>query len=49
MQEVDSKKISNTDAVKAWIKANPAVLEKWLDGVKTIDDKDALTAVKAKL
>lgn len=49
MQEVDSKKISNTDAVKAWIKANPAVLEKWLSGVKTIDDKDALAAVKAKL
>jgi glycine betaine/proline transport system substrate-binding protein len=25
------------------------VLEKWLSGVKTLDDKDALPAVKAKL
>lgn len=49
MAEVMNKKISNTEAAKAWIKANPAVLAKWLDGVKTIDDKDALAAVKAKL
>ncbi|MDH0749385.1 choline ABC transporter substrate-binding protein [Pseudomonas sp. GD03842] len=49
MQEVDSKKISNADAVKGWVKANPAVLEKWLEGVKTIDGKEALPAVKAKL
>jgi glycine betaine/proline transport system substrate-binding protein len=49
MAEVAGKKVNNTQAAKAWIKANPAVLEKWLDGVKTIDDKDALAAVKAKL
>jgi glycine betaine/proline transport system substrate-binding protein len=49
MKNVVNKKISNTDAVKAWIKANPAVLDKWLSGVKTVDDKDALPAVKAKL
>jgi glycine betaine/proline transport system substrate-binding protein len=49
MQTVVDKKVSNTEAVKAWLKANPAVLDKWLDGVKTIDDKDALPAVKAKL
>ncbi len=49
MAEVVNKKVSNTDAAKAWIKANPAVLEKWLDGVKTVDGKDALPAVKAKL
>jgi glycine betaine/proline transport system substrate-binding protein len=49
MAEVVNKKISNAEAAKAWIKANPAVLEKWLDGVKTLDDKDALAAVKAKL
>jgi glycine betaine/proline transport system substrate-binding protein len=35
--------------VKTWIKANPAQLDKWLDGVKTLDGKDALPAVKAKL
>ncbi|PQP03677.1 choline ABC transporter substrate-binding protein [Pseudomonas frederiksbergensis] len=49
MAEVVNKKVSNTDAAKAWIKANPAVLDKWLDGVKTVDGKDALPAVKAKL
>ena len=49
MAEVVNKKVSNADAVKAWIKANPGVLDKWLDGVKTVDGKDALPAVKAKL
>lgn len=49
MAEVVNKKVSNTEAAKAWIKANPAVLDKWLDGVKTLDGKDALVAVKAKL
>lgn len=49
MSEVANKKVTNVEAAKAWIKANPAVLDKWLDGVKTIDDKDALTAVKATL
>ncbi|MGZ7458109.1 choline ABC transporter substrate-binding protein [Pseudomonas sp. Ma2-10] len=49
MAEVANKKVSNADAAKAWIKANPAVLDKWLDGVKTVDGKDALGAVKAKL
>ncbi|MCU0070743.1 choline ABC transporter substrate-binding protein [Pseudomonas koreensis] len=49
MAEVVNKKVSNADAAKAWIKANPAVLDKWLDGVKTVDGKDALPAVKAKL
>lgn len=49
MAEVVNKKITNIEAAKAWIKANPAVLDKWLDGVKTIDEKDALAAVKATL
>ncbi|TDK56456.1 choline ABC transporter substrate-binding protein [Pseudomonas moraviensis] len=49
MAEVVNKKISNAEAAKAWIKANPAVLDEWLDGVKTVDGKDALVAVKAKL
>ena len=34
-------------AAKAWIKANPASLDKWLDGVTTIDGKDGLKAAKA--
>lgn len=49
MADVVNKKVSNAEAAKAWIKANPAVLDKWLDGVKTLDGKDALAAVKAKL
>ncbi len=49
MAEVANNKTSNPQAAKAWIKANPAVLEQWLDGVKTIDDKDGLAAVKASL
>ncbi|MDN5676417.1 MAG: choline ABC transporter substrate-binding protein [Pseudomonas sp.] len=49
MAEVAHNKVSNADAAKAWIKANPAVLDKWLDGVKTLDGQEALPAVKAKL
>ncbi|WP_339419262.1 MULTISPECIES: choline ABC transporter substrate-binding protein [unclassified Pseudomonas] len=49
MAQVANNKVSNAEAAKAWIKANPAVLDKWLDGVKTLDGKDALSAVKAKL
>jgi glycine betaine/proline transport system substrate-binding protein len=33
-------------AAKDWLKANPAVLDKWLAGVKTFDGKDGLAAVK---
>ena len=49
MAVVANNKVSNAEAAKAWIKANPAVLDKWLDGVKTVDGKDALAAVKANL
>ena len=49
MADVANNKVSNADAAKAWIKANPAVLDKWLEGVKTLDGKEALPAVKAKL
>ncbi len=28
-------------AAKAWLKANPAVLDQWLSGVKTLDGQDA--------
>nr|WP_310011022.1 choline ABC transporter substrate-binding protein [Brucella pseudogrignonensis] len=36
-------------AATAWLKANPAVLDKWLDGVTTFDGKEGLPAVKAEL
>ena len=42
--------MNKTDANKAareWLKANPAVLDKWLAGVKTFDGKEGLPAVKA--
>lgn len=49
MNQVLSKQASNTEAVKAWFKANPAVLDSWLQGVTTRDGGDAMAAVKAKL
>lgn len=36
-------------AATAWLKANPGVLEGWLDGVTTRDGGDAMAAVKAAL
>ncbi|MBP5857829.1 choline ABC transporter substrate-binding protein [Marivibrio halodurans] len=37
------------DAAGEWLKANPGVLDGWLDGVETIDGEPALPAVKAAL
>jgi glycine betaine/proline transport system substrate-binding protein len=37
------------DAAKAWLAANPEVLDEWLDGVTTKDGGDAMSAVKAAL
>ncbi len=36
-------------AAKEWLQSNPDALTAWLDGVKTVDGKDALPAVKAHL
>lgn len=36
-------------AAIAYLKANPAVLDKWLDGVTTIDGQEGLPAVKKSL
>ncbi|MFT0860752.1 choline ABC transporter substrate-binding protein [Ancylobacter sp. G4_0304] len=36
-------------AAKAWLKANPAALGPWLEGVTTFDGKPGLPAVKASL
>lgn len=49
MAQVANKKGSTAEAVKAWISANPQVLEQWLNGVKTIDGGNALAAVQATL
>lgn len=37
------------DAAGAWLKANPDVLEAWLDGVSTMDGGDAMAAVHSAL
>jgi len=37
------------DAAKAWLKANPQVLDTWLAGVTSRDGKPALEVVQAKL
>ena len=37
------------DAAKAWLKAHPEPLQKWLDGVTTFDGKEGLGAVQASL
>ena len=37
------------EAAKAWLAANPAVIEPWLAGVTTKDGGDALAAVKAAI
>ncbi len=36
-------------AAADWLKANPAVLDKWLAGVTTVDGQDGLAAVKQEL
>ncbi len=36
-------------AASAWLKANPAAFEGWLDGVTTADGGDAMAAVKSAL
>ncbi|WP_108261826.1 choline ABC transporter substrate-binding protein [Mangrovicoccus ximenensis] len=37
------------EAAEAWLKANPAIIAGWLDGVTTLDGGDATAAVNAKL
>jgi glycine betaine/proline transport system substrate-binding protein len=36
-------------AATEWLKANPGVLDAWLDGVTTLDGGDGLAAVKSGL
>ncbi|MEQ8403406.1 MAG: choline ABC transporter substrate-binding protein [Roseitalea porphyridii] len=37
------------DAARAWLTANPGVLDGWLDGVTTLDGGDAMEAVSSAL
>jgi glycine betaine/proline transport system substrate-binding protein len=41
--------MSGDDAGKKWLKANPDVLSKWLDGVTAVDGSDGQAAVKKYL
>jgi glycine betaine/proline transport system substrate-binding protein len=41
--------MSGDDAGKKWLKANPDVLDKWLDGVTAVDGSDGKAAVKKYL
>lgn len=43
------KKVKPNAAAKDFLKKNPATVDKWLAGVKTLDGKDGLEAVKAAL
>lgn len=41
--------MSGRDAAEEWLGANPEVLERWLDGVTTVDGGNALDAVRSQL
>ncbi|MBT8767360.1 choline ABC transporter substrate-binding protein [Pseudomonas boanensis] len=49
MNQVLNENANNEAAIKAWLKANPAVVEGWLQGVTTREGGDARAAVLAKL
>ncbi|WP_342246208.1 choline ABC transporter substrate-binding protein [Pseudomonas sp. OTU5201] len=49
MDQVLNSNADNDAAIKTWLKANPAVIDGWLQGVTTRDGSDGLAAVKAKL
>lgn len=49
MDGILNQKLEPQAAATAWLKAHPDVLATWLKGVTTIDGKDGLAAVKAKL
>ena len=49
MDQVLNGNTNNDAAVKAWLKANPAVVQGWLQGVTTRDGGDAVAAVQARL
>lgn len=49
MHAILDKGMDPADAAEEWLKANPQVLERWLDGVTTIDGESGLPAVTARL
>ena len=49
MGNVLDDKMKPEAAARAWLKANPQVLDSWLAGVKTVDGEPGLEAAKARL
>lgn len=49
MSDILDKGMQPDAAVKAWMKQNPAAVDKWLAGVTTLDGKPGLPAVKSGL
>lgn len=49
MEQVLVRQASNADAIRAWLKANPQVIDRWLEGVTTRTGEQGAAAVKAKL
>jgi glycine betaine/proline transport system substrate-binding protein len=49
MSNILDDKMEAAEAGKAWMKKNPDVVARWLDGVTTIDGKPGLDAVKGKV
>ena len=49
MSNILDDKMQPDEAGKAWMKTNPDVLARWLDGVTTIDGKPGLDVVKGKV
>ena len=49
MSDILDKGMDPGAAVRAWMKENPAVFEKWLDGVTTLDGKPGLAMVKSSV
>ena len=48
MEDIGNNVDGDTAGAK-WLKANPDVLSKWLDGVTAVDGSDGLAAVKKSL
>mgnify|MGYP000545151525 CR=1 FL=1 len=49
MASILDKGMKPEDAATEWLQANPKALEQWLNGVKTLDGKPGLAAVKQHL
>ena len=49
MSDILDKGMQPDAAVRVWIKENPAMLNRWLDGVTTLDGKPGLAAAKSGL